>query len=66
MTTIFLSANLAHELNSALVARPYFIEAAFEEMDRNYGGPVGFLKKAIGLTEEDLNKLKNLYTVEKK
>ena len=61
MNVIFLPIVYARNLNYALVARRVFIEAAFEEMDKNYGGPMNYLKNVIGLSEEDISLLRKKY-----
>ena len=61
MTLIFFSVNTARSLNAALTTKRRYIDAAYKEMDERYGGPIEYLKKAIGLKEEDFEKLKSLY-----
>jgi protein-tyrosine phosphatase len=43
-----------------LEARLEYIEAAFFEADRCYGGMAGYLREGIGLTEEDLESLRTM------
>lgn len=60
---IKLPFKYARELNYALVARRKFIEAAFEEIDNQYGNIENFLRKGIGLAEEDIFALRKKYLV---
>ena len=63
VTFRFLSIKVARQLNSALAARRKYISAAFDEMDKNYGNPDNFLKEGIGLTENELKRLQELYLI---
>jgi Protein tyrosine/serine phosphatase len=38
-----------------------FIEPIFETMDKEFGSINGYLQTAIGLTAEDINRLKEIY-----
>ena len=55
------SIRTAYSLDLLLSARKFFLEAAFDEIDTVYGGTEGFLKNGIGLTDSDINKLKDIY-----
>ena len=55
------SVHAAHSLDLLLSARTFFMEAAFEEIDRVYGGTEGFLKEGIGLSDSELLQLKTMY-----
>ena len=57
----FMSFKAARELNLAMAARKKYILAAFEQMDKSYGGIQEFLRNGIGLTEEEITKLRKLY-----
>ena len=61
MSIVFLPFKAAMNLNYALVARRVFIEAAFEEIEKRYSDVLTFLKKAVGLTDENLEALKGKY-----
>ncbi|MCR4911794.1 MAG: tyrosine-protein phosphatase [Bacilli bacterium] len=61
ITTWQLSFKTGRELNSALIAIKRYINAAFDEMDKLFGGSDGYLRTGLGLTDEDLAKLKKLY-----
>lgn len=39
-----------------------FIEYTFEVLDTEYGSVEGYLKREVGLTDEDIAKLRNIYT----
>ena len=41
-----------------------YLEAFFDEIDTKWGGTEGYLKHALGLTDEELNKMKELYLEE--
>ena len=64
ISTVLLSFKAARELNAALVARKRYIYSAFNAMEEEYGSAQNFLRQGIGLTEEEINKLKELYLVE--
>lgn len=38
-----------------------YLEAFFDEVDTRWGGTEGYLKNALGLTDEELEKMKDLY-----
>lgn len=63
VTLKFFSLKTARQLNSALAARYRYISAAFEEMDNIYGSPDNYLRNGIGLSEENLKRLQELYLV---
>ena len=60
---VTFSKHTADELDLLLTAHNCYLEAAFEEIDRVYGGKEEFLDKGIGLTKSDITKLKELYLV---
>ena len=60
---VTFSKHTADELDLLLTAHDCYLEAAFEEIDRVYGGTEAFLDKGIGLTSSDITKLKKLYLV---
>lgn len=43
---------------------PEYLEALFDEIDKKWGGTEGYLHDALGLTDADLAKLKDLYLEE--
>lgn len=61
VSVALLSVKKAHALNIALSARRNFIEAAFDEIDKQYGDINNYLTKAIGLTKKDIALLRKLY-----
>ena len=63
MSIVYLPFKKARNLNYALVARRYFIEAAFEEMERQCGNLLSYLKEVIGLTDEKISILRQKYLI---
>ena len=61
MTIVFFSFKTAKELDIALRTRRRFIEAAFEEIEKGWGNPINYLKKAIGLSDENIAELRLRY-----
>ena len=55
------SVHAAHSLDLLLSARPFFMEAAFDEIDRVYGGTDGFLRDGIGLSDGEILQLRAMY-----
>lgn len=55
------SVHAARSLDHLLSARTFFMEAAFDEIDRVYGGTEVFLREGIGLSEDELMRLKAMY-----
>lgn len=53
----------AHNLNLLLSSRRGFMQAAFEEIDRVWNGTEGFLHNALGLSDEDIRELREIYLV---
>jgi protein-tyrosine phosphatase len=43
-----------------LEVRLEYLEAAFLEADRSYGGMDGYLRDGLGLTEDDLERLRSV------
>ena len=41
--------------------RAEYLQAFFDEIDRLWGGTEGYLKQALGLTDEQLTKLQDMY-----
>ncbi|MBQ3490863.1 MAG: tyrosine-protein phosphatase [Clostridia bacterium] len=60
---VTFSIHTANSLNHLLSSRKFFLEAAFEEIDRVYGGTDGFLCNGLGLTNEDIKHLRTVYLV---
>ncbi len=55
-------ARLPVEVIEALVAaRPEYLAASFEEMDARYGSFEGFWQHGLGLSEEELERLRDYY-----
>lgn len=48
-------------IGALMEVRKTYIDAAFNEMDKRYGGIDGYLTKALGLTSNDLLQLKEMY-----
>ena len=57
------SVHAAHSLNLLLSARKYFLEAAFEEIDSVYGGTEAFLRDGLGISDEEIQRLREIYMV---
>jgi protein tyrosine/serine phosphatase len=45
-------------------ARPESMEALLEEIERRWGGAEGYFLDAVGLSQEEVNELKRILTVE--
>ncbi|MBQ8387706.1 MAG: tyrosine-protein phosphatase [Clostridia bacterium] len=61
MVVATFSWRKAHSLNMVLTSRRCYMNAAFEEIDRNYGGTEGYLKKGLGLTDDEIHRLRKKY-----
>ena len=61
MAIVFFSFRKAHGLDAALKTKKKYLLAAFDEIEQKYGSPMEYLKKQIGLTEEEILKLRQLY-----
>lgn len=61
VSIVTFSIHTAHSLNLLLSARKYFLQAAFDEIDSVYGGTQEFLRNGIGLSDEDILRLQNIY-----
>lgn len=61
MTVVFFNAKLAKNLHDALVTKRRYIDAAYLEIETKWGNAINYLKEAIGLTDNDLMKLRTLY-----
>ncbi len=59
--TIVFNIRAAFALDHLLSARKFFLQAAFDEIDNVYGGTDAFLKNGIGLTDEDILRLREIY-----
>lgn len=57
---ITFNFHLACSLHSLLTARREYIQAAFDELDARYGGTDGFLHEGLGMTDNDLARLRAL------
>ena len=61
VSAVTFSIYAAHSLNLLLSAKKYFLQAAFDEIDHVYGGTEAFLRDGIGLSDEDILHLRNIY-----
>lgn len=61
VTIVTLSIHTAYSLHLLLTSQRDFLTAAFEEMDRTYGGTEGFLRQGLELTDEDITELREIY-----
>ena len=61
VSIVTFSIYTAHSLNLLLSAKKYFLQAAFEEIDSVYGGTREFLHNGLGLSNEDIVHLQNMY-----
>ena len=60
---VTFSKKTADELSFLLTAHDFYLEAAFEEIDRVYGGTEGYLSEGLGLSDLDVSRLKEIYLV---
>ena len=60
---VTFSVRKARNLNLLLSSRRDFMRAAFDEIDRVWGGTDGFLRNALQLTEDELFRLREAYLV---
>ncbi len=58
---VTFSVHTANSLNHLLSSRRFFLEAAFDEIDRVYGGTEGFLHNGLGLSDADIRRLRTVY-----
>lgn len=58
---ISFNLRMVRSLRDLLTARREYLEAAFDEVDRRYGGTPGFLHEALGLTDGDIDRLRESY-----
>ena len=61
VSIVTFSIHTARSLDHLLSARTYFLQAAFDEIDRVYGGTKEFLRKGLGLSDEDICHLQKVY-----
>ena len=61
VSIVTFSIHAAHSLDLLLSARKYFLQAAFDEIDSVYGGTDAFLEKGLGLSNDDILHLRELY-----
>lgn len=54
------SMKKAKTLDGLLSARKEYIQAAYDEIDKVYGGTEGFLRNGLKLSEDELTSLKNI------
>lgn len=62
MFIVFFSFNKAYGLDAALKSKRKYIEAAFDEM-KKFGTPIEYLKNQIGIKDEEISLLKELYLI---
>ena len=58
---IIFSLKQAVALNNTLVARKKYIEVAYQAINDSFGGIDNYIHNVIGLTDNDINKLKNKF-----
>ena len=58
---VTFSVYTAHSLNLLLSSQKFFMEAAFEEIDRVYGGTEAFLSEGLGLSAAEIQNLRAIY-----
>ena len=63
VSIVTLSIRTAYSLNLLLTSQRDFLTAAFDEMDKTYGGTEGFLREGLELTDEDITELREIYLV---
>lgn len=63
VTLVTFSVRKAHNLNLLLSSRRGFLSAAFDEIDKVWGGTEGFLTNGLGLTDADIDELRSIYLV---
>ncbi len=63
VTMLKFSTFMAKSLNNLMTAQEDYIAAAFDEIEKCYGGVEGFLKKGLLLDNEKLLKLRSMYLV---
>ena len=61
VTLLKFSTHTAKQLNNLMTARAEYLSAAFDEMDRSFGGTDGYLRNGLGLSDEDIIKLREIY-----
>ena len=61
VSVVTFSIRAAHSLNLLLSAKKFFLQAAFDEIDRVYGGTDAFLRDGIGLSDDDILHLRKIY-----
>ena len=60
---VTFSVRKAKNLNLLLSSRRDFMRAAFDEIDRVWGGTEGFLREALKLSDTDIHNLREIYLV---
>ena len=61
MNALFLSFTKAKALNDTLTARKSYLRVVFDVIDNTYGGIDNYLKNQIGLSKDDINRLRDIY-----
>lgn len=61
ITLLKFNTHMARSLDNLMSARAEYLRAAFDEMEKRYGGTDGFLRNAIGLSDENLLQLRSMY-----
>ena len=60
---VTFSVRKAHNLNLLLSSRRDFMRAAFDEIDRVWGGTEGFLRNGLQLSDDEIFRLREAYLV---
>ena len=60
---VTFSVKKARNLNLLLSSRRSFLDAAFDESDKFWGGTEGFLTNGLKLSDEDIRELREIYLV---
>lgn len=48
-------------ITAMMEVRKNYLQTAYDTMEKQYGGVNGYLKKGLGLTNDDLKNLKEIY-----
>ena len=60
---VTFSVKKARNLNLLLSSRRSFLDAAFDEIDKFWGGTEEFLTNGLKLSDEDIRELREIYLV---
>jgi len=56
-----LNLKMARSLDNLMSARAAYLNSAFDEIDERYGGTDGFLRDALGFSDESLLRMRSMY-----